>query len=66
MNNVLPGATGNERLERIPEAKAERRGRSVTEVEADEKSLIPPGRFARPEEIAFGFAVAFRASPAAT
>ncbi len=63
VNNVLPGATRTERLQRILEAKAEKRGMSLTEVEAHEKGLIPLGRFGRPEEIAF--AVAFLASPAA-
>jgi len=63
VNNVLPGATRTARLEAILAGKAEREGARREAVEAQEKSAIPLGRFAEPEEVAS--AVAFLASPAA-
>jgi len=63
VNNVLPGATGTVRLRSIIEAKANKSGKSVEEVEKAMRSQIPANRFAAPEEIAA--AVAFLSSPAA-
>lgn len=64
VNNVLPGATATGRLSAIIANKANKTGKSLTEVEAQMKSIIPMQRFAKPEEVAN--AVAFLASPAAS
>lgn len=61
VNNVLPGSTDTARLAAIIDNKAAKTGKGREEVVADEKSVIPLGRFAKAEEIAF--AVAFLASP---
>ena len=63
VNNVLPGATNTVRLEAIIKNKAAKKGVSITEMEAEEKSIIPMRRFGEAEE--FADAVAFLASPAA-
>lgn len=64
VNNVLPGATRTQRLEGIFSANAQRRGKSVTEIQEEMLSEIPMKRFADPGEIAA--AVAFLASPSAS
>jgi len=64
VNNVLPGATNTSRLTTIFENKATRLHKTVDEIEYEEKSIIPLGRFGEPEEIAS--AVGFLASPAAS
>ncbi|HSN18790.1 MAG TPA: SDR family oxidoreductase [Gammaproteobacteria bacterium] len=64
VNNVLPGFTRTGRMESLFQARAEKEHRSVADVEADARGLIPLGRFAEPEEIAA--AIAFLASPAAS
>lgn len=63
VNNVLPGATNTVRLEAIIKNKAAKKGVSIEEMEAEEKSIIPMKRFGESEE--FANAVAFLASPAA-
>ena len=63
VNNVLPGATNTVRLEAIIKNKAAKKGVSIEEMEAEEKSIIPMRRFGEAEE--FANAVAFLASPAA-
>ncbi|HQR09523.1 MAG TPA: SDR family oxidoreductase [Gemmatales bacterium] len=63
VNNVLPGSTNTARLGAIIDNKAAKGGKSREEVVADEKAVIPLGRFADANEIAY--AVAFLASPAA-
>lgn len=60
VNNVLPGATATERLDAIISKKAEKTGRSKTEISAEMRNEIPLNRFAKPEEIAA--AAAFLAS----
>jgi len=63
VNNVLPGPTKTERLEKIFQAKASKTGRQFEEIKENCIQSIPLKRFASPEEVAYG--VAFLASPAA-
>jgi 3-oxoacyl-[acyl-carrier protein] reductase len=63
VNNVLPGATGTQRLHSIISNKSKQAGSSEAEVTQEMLSEIPMKRFAAPEEIAN--AIAFLASPAA-
>ena len=62
VNNVLPGATGTERLAAIIRNKAAKLGISEEEAAEHMKAEIPLRRFAKPEEVAQ--AVAFLAGPA--
>lgn len=64
VNNVLPGATGTERLSEIIKNKSNKKGISVDEASNAMKSAIPAKRFAKPEEIAS--AITFLASEAAS
>jgi len=64
INNVLPGYTRTARLETLFSARAEREKRSVADIEAEARAIIPLGRFAEAEEI--GAAIGFLASPAAS
>lgn len=64
VNNILPGATDTDRMAEIIRGKADRSGKSVAEIAAEEISVIPAGRLGEPEEIAQ--AIAFLASPAAS
>ncbi len=64
VNNVLPGATETARLQTIIQAKAQKAGLSIPEIERNMLSRIPLGRFAEASEIAA--AVVFLASPAAS
>jgi 3-oxoacyl-[acyl-carrier protein] reductase len=64
VNNVLPGFTHTGRIASLFKARAEKEQRSIAEIEADARALIPLGRLAEPEEIAA--AIAFLASPAAS
>ena len=52
VNNVLPGATGTERLNQIINNKAVKTGLSVDEVSKNMMNASPAKRFAKPEEIA--------------
>ena len=61
VNNVLPGATGTERLAAIVKNKATKSGTSEDAASTAMKNEIPLRRFAEPEEIAY--AVAFLAGP---
>lgn len=63
VNNLLPGATGTDRLDEIFEGKSKKLGKTVDEIIEMEKAVIPAGRFGKPEELAQ--AIAFLASPAA-
>lgn len=63
VNNVLPGYTRTDRLTSLFESRAQRENRSVADIEAEARAIIPLGRIAEPEEIAA--AIAFLASPAA-
>ncbi|MEZ4819355.1 MAG: SDR family oxidoreductase [Bdellovibrionota bacterium] len=64
VNNVLPGFTDTERLTTLKQASANRLSKTVQEIDAMWKKMIPAGRLGEPSEIAN--AVAFLASPAAS
>jgi NAD(P)-dependent dehydrogenase (short-subunit alcohol dehydrogenase family) len=61
VNQVMPGATGTDRMRNIAAAKAARNGTTVERENAEVVAAIPLGRWADPAEIAD--AVAFLASP---
>lgn len=52
VNNVLPGATSTERLTEIINNKANKLGKTASEVEQAMKNSVPAKRFAKPEETA--------------
>ncbi|MFP4845274.1 SDR family oxidoreductase [Winogradskyella sp. PE311] len=52
VNNVLPGATGTERLTQIIKNKSVKTGKSVDEASNAMKNAVPAKRFAKPEELA--------------
>ncbi len=57
INNLLPGRSATDRLWRNLEAAAKKSGRTVEEVEAEQKAAHPAGRFGDPAEM--GDACAF-------
>lgn len=61
VNNVLPGATGTERLRNIIANKATKSGDTEAAVTVEMLSEIPLRRFAAPEEIAY--AITFLVGP---
>ncbi|HEX7046716.1 MAG TPA: SDR family oxidoreductase [Gammaproteobacteria bacterium] len=63
VNNVLPGFTNTQRLEKLFAAKAEKSNQMPDAVAQAALDTVPVGRFAEPEETAA--AIAFLASPAA-
>ncbi|MEV4670648.1 MULTISPECIES: SDR family oxidoreductase [Actinomadura] len=63
VNQLMPGATGTDRMRRIVAAKSAANGTTGDEEQAKVVSAIPLGRWAEPEEIAR--AAAFLLSPAA-
>jgi 3-oxoacyl-[acyl-carrier protein] reductase len=64
VNNILPGYTATARLQSLFQAKAEKAGTSVKEIERRTVESIPMGRLASPEEIAA--VVGFLTSPGAS
>ncbi len=64
VNNVLPGATGTERLKEIIKNKAVKTGLSIDAVSTNMKNASPAKRFAKPAEIAN--AIVFLASEKAS
>ena len=64
VNNVLPGATGTERLNEIIKNKSEKSGVTIDAAANTMKQAIPAKRFAKPQEIAY--AITFLASNAAS
>jgi 3-oxoacyl-[acyl-carrier protein] reductase len=61
VNNILPGATGTDRLTQIIEGKASKQNESIADVSKEMLAEIPMERFAEPNEIAY--AASFLASP---
>ncbi|RYC12402.1 SDR family oxidoreductase [Ciceribacter ferrooxidans] len=60
INNLLPGSHRTERMEKLLERSAERRGISIDEARAEEYAQNPTGRVGTPDE--FGAAAAFLCS----
>ena len=52
VNAVAPGFIATDRLIEIQRARADREGRKLQEVQAEETRSIPMGRLGRPEEVA--------------
>lgn len=64
VNNVLPGATGTERLAEIIKSKAAKTEKTEEEAAEAMRTTIPAKRFAKPEELAY--AITFLASGCAS
>jgi len=60
INNLLPGSHQTERMEKLLERSAERRGISIDEARAEEYAQNPTGHVGTPDE--FGAAAAFLCS----
>jgi 3-oxoacyl-[acyl-carrier protein] reductase len=64
VNVVLPGRIATKRIQQLDAARAEREGKTVEEVAAASTSMIPLGRYGRPDE--YGAAVAMLAGEPAS
>jgi 3-oxoacyl-[acyl-carrier protein] reductase len=64
VNTICPGQIATERLKALHEAKAQREGKTLNELEEELLKEIPLHRYGRPEE--FGQVVAYFLSPANT
>ncbi len=64
VNGLAPGAIATDRLVELHAIRAEREGRRLEDVQAEETRQIPLGRFGTPEEIAD--VIAFLVSPRAS
>jgi 3-oxoacyl-[acyl-carrier protein] reductase len=64
VNNVCPGSTMTDRIINLAKARAEKTGRPVEELLAEDGAQIPMGRHGTPEE--FANVAVFLASPAAS
>ena len=64
VNNILPGATGTQRLAEIIKNKSTKTGKTEEEAAEAMKSTVPAKRFAKPEELAD--AITFLASARAS
>ncbi len=64
VNNLIPGRIDTERVTQLDQATAERTGKTIEQVRADNISKIPLGRLGTIED--FGAAGAFLLSPAAS
>lgn len=60
VNVVIPGRIATGRVRKLDQARAEREGKPLEEVEDASATAIPAGRYGRPEE--YGAAAAFLAS----
>ncbi len=63
INNVCPGSTMTGRITSLAKARADKAGRSVEDIMAEDAAAIPMGRLGTPQE--FANVVVFFASPAA-
>ena len=64
INNVCPGSTMTGRITSLAKARADKSGRSVDDILAEDAAAIPMGRLGEPQE--FANVVVFIASPAAS
>ncbi len=64
VNNVLPGYTNTERLHNLIQTKANKAGKSESEVASLMREVVPTKQFGNPEDLAN--AIGFLASPAAS
>jgi 3-oxoacyl-[acyl-carrier protein] reductase len=64
VNVILPGRIATRRITQLDEARAQREGRSVEEIQQASTATIPLGRYGRPEE--YGTAAAFLAGQGAS
>jgi 3-oxoacyl-[acyl-carrier protein] reductase len=64
VNIVLPGRIATRRIQQLDEARAEREGKTVEEIQTASTGTIPLGRYGRPDE--YGAVVAFLAGHGAS
>ena len=64
LNNILPGKFDTDRIRTTVEATAQKTGKTVAEIRAQQQSLVPAGRYGTPQE--FGALCAFICSQQAS